>query len=470
MKRSDIVFAAVSVPIDLLMLWAAGSAAYFLRFQTFSDIRPVIFSLPFSQYAGYVILVSLWTLLVFTCSGLYTIAHNKIRNEIQKIFIATAASIMAVIVFIFFIHELFSSRFIVLAAWILSFLFVSVGRMGLRVVRFILYRKGIGLHSIAVIGSQKKTAEFCSYIDAYPNSGYKLALRVAEFSDSSRHHLAALVQRNELDEIFILDSTLSHDRIQEIIDFSTLHHIGVRYSADIVGAKKLVVSMLAGVPLVEIQKTRLDGWGKIWKRIFDVGASILLLGLLAPVFALIALAIRIESPGPFIYRNKRVGQRGLFNTYKFRSMYVRYCTGQDYDASGNAEKLENTLIREKSERAGPLFKILNDPRRTHVGRFLERTSLDELPQLYNVLKGTMSLVGPRPHMPKEVAEYQQHHHQLFSVKPGVTGLAQIEGRSDLDFDDEARLDIYYIENWSPFFDFVILCKTPWAVITRKSRV
>ena len=124
----------------------------------------------------------------------------------------------------------------------------------------------------------------------------------------------------------------------------------------------------------------------------------------------------------------------------------------------------------QSQRKGPIFKVLNDPRQTRVGGFLERTSLDELPQLFNVLIGNMSLVGPRPHMPQEVAGYDTKHHQLFSVKPGITGLAQISGRSDLNFEDEARLDLMYVENWSPFFDFVILIKTPFAVLSRKSTV
>jgi exopolysaccharide biosynthesis polyprenyl glycosylphosphotransferase len=274
-----------------------------------------------------------------------------------------------------------------------------------------------------------------------------------------------------LDEIFLVNSLQDNALLHAVLDFANEHHITLRYSADILGSKRLEVRTHAGIPLVEIKRTRLEGWGKILKRLFDCIVSIIIIVILFPLFLLIALAIRLESRGPVLYFNERIGKDGHpFFAYKFRSMYIHYCTGKKYDTTGEALEYEEKLAQEKSERKGPIYKVLNDPRRTRVGRFLERFSLDELPQLFNVLFGSMSLVGPRPHMPNQVAHYTTQHRQLFTIKPGITGLAQIEGRSDLDFEDEVRLDIYYIENWSPLIDFIILCKTPLKVLTRTSRV
>ena len=164
-----------------------------------------------------------------------------------------------------------------------------------------------------------------------------------------------------------------------------------------------------------------------------------------------------------------MGQRKNFKILKFRTMYFKYCTGHEYGGE-HALKYEEKLIEEKNERHGPVYKVLDDPRRTKIGKWLEKTSLDELPQFFNVLLGQMSLVGPRPHQPREVTQYQKHQKRVLDIKPGVTGLAQISGRSDLDFEEEVKLDTYYIDNWSLKLDLQILFKTPWAVLTRGKRV
>ena len=155
--------------------------------------------------------------------------------------------------------------------------------------------------------------------------------------------------------------------------------------------------------------------------------------------------------------------------FKFRTMKLEYCTGDDYPYSKQAEQLESSLIEKHNIRQGPVPKVLNDPRRTRLGRFLERTSLDELPQFFNSLKGDISLVGPRPHLQKEVAHYEKVHKRVFAVKPGITGMAQIAGRSDLNFDDEVRLDLYYIENWSLWLDLIIIFKTPFVILFRRHK-
>jgi len=160
----------------------------------------------------------------------------------------------------------------------------------------------------------------------------------------------------------------------------------------------------------------------------------------------ISFLIKLDSPGPVIHKSKRAYRDKVFNVYKFRSMVC------------NAEALRGTLL-DRNERKGPLFKMKRDPRITRIGRFLRSTSIDEFPQLFNVLLGNMSLVGPRPHLVEEVQKYSRHHYQVFAIKPGLTGLPQISGRSDLDFEKEVQLDVYYIENWSPWLDLTIILKS-----------
>lgn len=191
------------------------------------------------------------------------------------------------------------------------------------------------------------------------------------------------------------------------------------------------------------------------KRLFDVGTGILVLVLLAPIIPLIALMIKLDSPGPVFFRQLRVGKNGkTFNFYKFRSMYRE------------AEQLRKE-VEDLNEQEGPVFKMRSDPRVTTVGRFLRRSSLDEIPQIFNVIKGEMSIVGPRPHVPSEVEHYQPWHRKRLEVVPGITCLWQISGRSHVSFDEWMRLDMAYLARRSLRTDLVIFLKTIPAVIARK---
>ena len=215
---------------------------------------------------------------------------------------------------------------------------------------------------------------------------------------------------------------------------------------------QLQVEELNGIPLLSTRNISIQGWNLLLKRLSDlVLASVFgLLGL--PVMALITLAIRLDSPGPIIYSQTRVGRNGkCFQCHKFRSMV------------DGAHDLRHTVAG-LNEASGPLFKVRGDPRQTRVGRFLRRYSLDELPQLYNVLCGEMSLIGPRPNLPAEVEQYQEWHKKRLAASPGMTGLWQVSGRSELTFDEMVLLDIYYVENWSLATDLGILLRSLPAVL------
>ena len=220
------------------------------------------------------------------------------------------------------------------------------------------------------------------------------------------------------------------------------------------------------MPVVHIKRTPLDGWGRIVKRLFDIAGSAGLIALFSPALAATAILIKLDSKGPVFFTRlddgalqRRIGQDGrAFRYFKFRSMRAK------------THGMRYAELMALNARRGPLVKIPDDPRVTRVGKFIRRFSIDELPEFFLVFLGRMSLVGPRPHYPEEVAKYTGYQKRLLTIKPGVTGLAQISGRSDLDFDEEARLDMFYIENWSFWLDMQILLRTPWAVLRGRKEV
>lgn len=217
-------------------------------------------------------------------------------------------------------------------------------------------------------------------------------------------------------------------------------------------AQRLEVRPVAGLPLVDVERPRAIASGRWIKRGFDIIGACLLLLATAPVLALTALAIKLEDGGPVLFRQPRVGRKSqVFDCLKFRSMVV--------DAESRLAGLA-----ELNEGAGPLFKMAHDPRITRVGRFIRKFSIDELPQFWNALIGEMSLVGPRPALPSEVARYDSDAMRRLDVRPGITGLWQVSGRSDLAWDDAIRLDLYYVDNWSMVQDLMILGKTANAVV------
>ena len=219
-----------------------------------------------------------------------------------------------------------------------------------------------------------------------------------------------------------------------------------------VSSQRLDVRPLAGLPLVDVDHPRAIEAGRWVKRTFDIVGSALLLTLFMPVMVLVALAIKLEDGGPVLFRQRRVGMKGKeFDCLKFRSMVP--------DAEARLAAL-NAL----NEGAGPLFKMASDPRITKVGRFIRRFSLDELPQFWNALIGEMSLVGPRPALPREVEQYDSDTRRRLDVRPGLSGLWQVSGRSNLSWEDTVRLDLYYVDNWSMVQDLLILARTAQAVV------
>ncbi|HLM83655.1 MAG TPA: sugar transferase [Candidatus Bathyarchaeia archaeon] len=472
MKKSELFFAAILVPIDLVMIVLAAAFAYWLRFTPgIIEIKPVLFEFTFFAYLRVIVLIAPFFLLIFALQGLYSLKTTRTfwREFLQIAFSITVGTTL-VILAIFLQREWFSSRFIILSAWALSIIFISLARYAVNLTqKILLIYKGIGIHRLVLVGKSGYCDTVCREFKGNPGHGYKI---VSQESTMNIGNLRETHKEKGIDEILVCDPNISMEDLRAASDFCHRNRIEFKFVPAILQSvsSNFEIKTLFDEPVISIKNTPLDGWGKIAKRIFDITGALLGTIIMSPLMLLTAIAIKLDSRGPIIFKNERVTHGGNFNVYKFRYMSIEHCTGDQNPHREKALELEKELIEKQSIRKGPLYKIKDDPRKTRVGRIIEALSIDELPQLFNVLKGDMSLVGPRPHQPREVEKYEMWQKRTLSIKPGVTGLAQISGRSDLSFSDEARLDIYYIENWSLWMDIEILFKTFFVLLRKRKNL
>ena len=474
MKRFELFFNAILVPLDFVALILAGLLAYYLRISpAVQELRPALFivDLPLRQYMELVVIMSLVIVLIFAAQGLYAMkVRRRLVEEFTKIFSGISLGIMGVIVWIFLAAELFQSRFILLAAYGLAIFLVMFGRYLMRLMQNMALRRGYGAHRVLLVGNGVYGARLSQLIESRPELGYRVLrqLDVVRWSV-----LEQLRRKGVIDAVILTDPSLPDEDTLTLLDFCEQYKIDYKYVPSLfeTHATHVTFRELGGMPLVELLRTPLDGWGRIAKRGMDVGGAIVGLVFLAPLLLLVALLVKMDSKGQVLYHQTRVGRnKESFEMYKFRSMHSKYCTGKSFGGE-QAEEFDKKLRREANERVeGPLFKLRHDPRITRVGRFLRKTRIDELPQLFNVLRGEMSLLGPRPHLPSEVDRYDKHHQKLFTIKPGMSGMAQVNGSSGLTFGEETKLDIGYIEHWSLKLDVILLLKTFKILLTDRNAV
>lgn len=467
MKRFELFFAFIQPPIDYILIVLAGATAFSLRYtKIVTSIRPVLFNLSWEKLLPILLIVAAGWIFIYALSGLYTTNPNrKLADDVLRIVTASSSGFAAITIYVFFTLQKFDSRFLVLAGWLIAMIYVFFGRLFMRGLKSLLYRSGFGLRPTVIIGHDAVSETIKSTLENEPRFGYKVVGSFSEFGDHQQTDIKTL----RPEEIIFSNARSSNAEVLKAIDFANQNHIAFKYSPDLFEtiSTNVNLSTIAGIPVVELQRTKLSGWGRIIKRLMDVFISGFLLIILSPVFLIISIIILIETGRPIFYRNERVGEHNeKFLTLKFRSMFQKVSTGAEFGGE-DALKLEESLIKNNGIKNGPVYKIKNDPRVTPFGRFIRRWSLDELPQFWNVLRGEMSLVGPRPHQPREVEKYVNAHSVLLAIRPGITGMAQISGRSDLSFEEEAKLDTFYVENWSLYLDFIVLIKTPFIVFKGK---
>jgi exopolysaccharide biosynthesis polyprenyl glycosylphosphotransferase len=415
-------------------------------------------ALSFDQTMDVVPLVVLVTILLFANSGLYS--DRAVRPGFARVVASLFQVTLVILVYALAEGEDFSSYYIFYGGLFFALIYVSAFRWLFErasgaILRAAGYRRsavlvGSGPHIEAVAhaltGGQHPEVDPVGYVSLTPLPGNGLK-DLGPLEQLEQHF-------DRVDEVLIADPDFPQDEAVELVDRCHRYGVRVRVAPSTMEILMDRVEFIPGqtLPLFELKPPVFEGVDFYVKRAFDIAGSAFLILLFAIPMAAIAGAIKLTSAGPVIYRSRRPGIGGEpFSCLKFRTMFT------------NADQAQADL-EEHNEMAGAIFKIRNDPRVTRVGRFLRRWSLDELPQLFNVLWGEMSLVGPRPLPQRDYERLEDWHRKRYLVLPGITGLWQVSGRSELDFDDLVRLDFLYLERWSVFLDLSILLKTVPAVI------
>ncbi len=489
MKKTDVLFGVLKIIVDAVMIFAGLILAYFVRMNWFGffGIEPPISLIPFDYHVDFSLKIAGFLLLVMAVNGCYSLSANeKIKKEFWKIFWSFSAGFSLIIVLFFFIKLYFFSRLIFGVAWVSSLVLVFLGRLILRYLQNLVWNSGIDQKRILVLGTGELARDTIKFLNENPR--YKVIGILSEKISAKKTLQGVKIYGNfkkyeeflnkyHPDKVLLATDKPSKINTGSLARLAHINHIEFSFLPDESALDLAFVEMstLGNYPVLNLQSTRLTGWGLVLKSFFDKIFAGIALIILSPLMLYVALRIYFEKlPSKAIkfYKNRkiplenrpsvfygstRIGLNGQpFTCWKFRSMVP------------DADKFKKDLLAKNERKDGVLFKMKNDPRITPFGKFIRETSIDELPQLWNVLVGDMSLIGPRPHLPEEVKKYDLDHKVLLSVKPGITGYAQVNGRSDLSFSDEVRYEMFYLKNWNLWLDIVIFFKTIAVVLGRRN--
>ncbi len=456
--------------LDAVLILAASALAWYLRYevQLFRRLVEPGFYNPLSAYAGLFALLTTILVITLSLNGVYTPHRgSSLISEALRILNAALTSIFIVMALTFGLRPLAYSRLLFFYDGVLIVFLLGLARVAWRRVEAELRRHGHGVERVLIVGAGDVGRAVMRTMVARPDLGYQVVGFVDDDPLRGSTDLGRFRALGGLDDV---ESLLINERVDDMIItlpwmyqrriiglVSVCQRLGVRprVAPDLFqpNLSQMDVDDLGGIPLIGIRENNLPRGAQVVKRLLDVVFTALGFIVLLPLMGVIAILIKLDSPGPVFFKQTRIGQGGRpFQVIKFRSM------------KQDAEE-ELARLARRNEASGPLFKIKDDPRRTRVGRFIRRTSIDELPQFFNVLRGEMSIVGPRPALPEEVEKYEAWQCQRLEVPQGITGLPQISGRSDLTFDEICLLDIYYIENWSLALDITIMLRTIPQVLT-----
>lgn len=461
-KRVEWVIIA-KVIVDAVLVNVAFFVAYLVRYQL-QWFRPVdeVFWVPYSVYFPYSLTLTLVLLFIYWEEGLYSSKRkHSWLNEVYIILRGAITGVAALYVLSLVYRPVLYSRLIPAYVGAAVLVLLAMARAVEKLIEGLLRKRGYGVQRALIVGAGEIGRMIMRNIVAQPELGYEVVGFVDDKPErgnkdigrfrglGSTDYIPEIIKSHGVDVVIITLPWLYHRKILSIMTLCERVKVGVKIVPDLfqMSLSQVDIDDLNGIPLIGTKSVSIKGRNLALKRAIDVTIASLGLILLSPLMLLTALLIKLDSPGSAIFKQTRIGRGGRpFTVYKFRSMRE------------GAESEQESLIS-WNEASGPLFKIKDDPRRTALGKFLRRTSLDELPQLYNVLRGEMSLIGPRPPLPSEVEQYQDWHKKRLETWPGMTGLWQVSGRSELTFEEMVLLDIYYIENWSLLLDLSIALKT-----------
>lgn len=466
-NNASLIYSLILVAGDFLALIAAFAAAYFLRFRLLENDKLAtvggenfLFAIPS--------ILPVW-LLIHAFIGLYRQdVYEKRFVELGRLLVGAFIGTMAIISYSFFTDEaLLPGRLLPVYALIIGFVLLATFRTLARTLRHTLYRFGIGVSNILIIGDTPVSTSIAEAAGDTRHTGLRVLGVVGRqtpqykhFSDFEEANLK--VHKVPLHGIIQTELYRDQEKNNAILRYAQTHHISYRFvpgNSDLfVG--NIAVELFTGLPVIAVHQTALIGWGRVIKRLFDVVVTLPGIIIALPVMLLVAIFMKLAEPtGAIFFRQTRLTRFNReFQVYKFRTVKTKYNGLTPEEAF---EKMGKPELSKKYRENGDF--LANDPRYGRVGNFLRRTSLDELPQLLNVLKGDISLVGPRALIPQELNAYEKKH-SILSVKSGLTGLAQISGRRDISFEERRKLDVYYVQNWSFWLDLTILIRTVRAVI------
>lgn len=457
--------------LDAALVFVAFALAYIVRYDL-QIIRAVLeFNRSaFEPYLPYAVIYAAWLYVTYRGMGLYkTIRGRSLMDEVYTIINGATNATVVTLALSFFLQPLVFSRLMMIYVAAITIVLLAAARAVVRIFRARARKRGIGVQRVLVVGAGEVGQAVMRAMVARRDMGYVpvgyVDMDPAKAStDLGRvkglgglDELATTLKEQHIDFVILTMPWSQHDRIVSLIRLCQQEHVEVSVIPDVfqLNLRQVQVENLDGIPLLRMNGyIPLKGTNRLLKRLVDVTIVLLVSPFMLILFGLVAAAIKLEDGGPVFYEAERVGENGKhFRMIKFRSMIP------------NADKLRDQLTREYGDDPRrPKFK--DDPRITRIGKFIRRTSIDELPNLINVLTGQMSLVGPRPPTPDEVKLYEPWHLQRLAIKPGMTGLWQVSGRNEIPFDEMCLLDIYYIENWSMGMDAQILMLTIPRVLLR----
>jgi exopolysaccharide biosynthesis polyprenyl glycosylphosphotransferase len=471
-KAQRQLYIGALVFFDVLMTMFAFRLAYYIRFENPLGVFDEAGTFPFESYSVLLTIVPFLWVIIFALNGLYT-WQNLLggTREYSGVFRSATIGFLLIVIVGFLDPRLIFARGWLLMTWLFTIALVILSRFLLRRLVYASRRHGFFLTPAVIVGANQEGRWLAEQLLRWDTSGLHLVGFIdnktpATFplyhdlvSLGSVDNLGEIIERYDVGEVILASSAFStRDYLLEIFrKYGVSDKVNIRMSSGLyeILTTGLSVNEFAYVPLVYVNKVRLTGADNLLKFILDYVATLFVLVALSPFLMVIALLVKFSSPGPVIHKRLVMGLNGKqFHAYKFRTMVLN---GQE--VLDQHPELKEELAR--------THKLKNDPRVTRIGSILRKLSFDELPQLFNVLKRDMSLVGPRMISPEEVAMYKQFDMNLLTVLPGITGVWQVSGRSDVSYEERVRLDMYYIRNWSIWLDLQILFQTIPAVI--KSR-
>jgi exopolysaccharide biosynthesis polyprenyl glycosylphosphotransferase len=470
------VLLAARMGSDAALAGVAFVTAYWLRFDFHLGGKvPPQSEQPLGFFTTQIAVFMILSVLVFQAKGLYRLPRwSSLLDEAWGISSGVVIA-MAMVILTAFFQRFYPSRLVFIAAVPIAIALMLAARMIARTARERIWSRGIGVDRVAVIGSGRAARRIMQWMLSQPQLGYEVVGYVANNPTVEGIAIATpnaiirplhlgrtvelqeIVHENRIDEVIIALPPREHDRIVEMIELCRHVDIEFKLVPDLftMALDHVNIHEVEGMPLIGLKEPEISGWNFLIKRGMDLAVSSFVLIAFSWLFAVISLAVKFDSKGSVLFSQERVGRDGKrFVCYKFRTMV------------SDAEE-QRLQLQQIHGQGTLLFKLKDDPRRTRVGRLLRRSSLDELPQFINILLGHMSIVGPRPAIPPEVAEYEEWHFDRLLVPPGLTGLWQVNGRSNLSFDEMVRLDLYYAENWSPWLDIKTMIRTVPAIVTAR---